>query len=269
MKLSMQSSANVVLTRRAEYEAQPAPHVHIARMFDSVDTDQIEVATLGFLNSGCRSDHYTVYRIRDGRREVVAGATVRSPHVLSELAFAHPDCELQSAIDAVTAGGGPVAKVVAPQTMAALEHKQRFIGHRIGARFISCDVRRQEIYALSILRFEDVGPLNPDEFAFAANASEIILSAFAKHSTLYRDGGASSGFSSIATIEEKISAAVPAISKRELQVLARMIYGLSNLGIALDLGIGQESVVTYRKRAYQRLHLGSRHELLHFYLGLL
>ena len=47
-----------------------------------------------------------------------------------------------------------------------------------------------------------------------------------------------------------------------------MLYGLSTVGIALDLEIGEESVKTYRKRAYQRLRIGTERELLTWYLAL-
>jgi DNA-binding CsgD family transcriptional regulator len=58
------------------------------------------------------------------------------------------------------------------------------------------------------------------------------------------------------------------LSRREGEVCARILYGLTSCGIALDLGIGKESVMTYRKRAYQRLGIGSQRELLMWYLAL-
>src|SRR5262249_55197346 len=57
------------------------------------------------------------------------------------------------------------------------------------------------------------------------------------------------------------------LSQRETDVCARILYGLSYYGIALDLGIGKESVMTYRKRAYKRLGIGSQRELLIWYLA--
>ena len=49
---------------------------------------------------------------------------------------------------------------------------------------------------------------------------------------------------------------------------ARILYGLSAAGIAVDLGIGIESVTTYRKRAYRRLGIATQRELLVWYLKL-
>ena len=48
---------------------------------------------------------------------------------------------------------------------------------------------------------------------------------------------------------------------------ARILYGLSSVGIALDLTVSEETVKTYRKRAYQRLAIGSERELLTWYLA--
>lgn len=41
---------------------------------------------------------------------------------------------------------------------------------------------------------------------------------------------------------------------------------MSSPGIALDLGIGEGSAMTYRKRAYQRLKISGHRELLLWYL---
>lgn len=54
---------------------------------------------------------------------------------------------------------------------------------------------------------------------------------------------------------------------REAQVCARILFGLSSAGIALDLSVGEGTIKTYRKRAYERLEMGSERELLIWYLS--
>ena len=51
------------------------------------------------------------------------------------------------------------------------------------------------------------------------------------------------------------------LTGRELDVLARALAGLTSAGIALDLGISLNTVLTYRKRAYGRLGVTSHAEL--------
>ena len=57
------------------------------------------------------------------------------------------------------------------------------------------------------------------------------------------------------------------LPRREVEVTARILYGPSSIGIALDLGVSEETVKTYRKRAYHRLGIGSERELLTWYLA--
>ena len=51
------------------------------------------------------------------------------------------------------------------------------------------------------------------------------------------------------------------LSGREIEVCARALLGMTVEGTALDLGIASTSVATYRKRAYQKLHITSQNEL--------
>jgi hypothetical protein len=45
------------------------------------------------------------------------------------------------------------------------------------------------------------------------------------------------------------------------------LFGISSAGIALDLGIGEETVMPYRKRAYMRLSIATQRELLLWYVS--
>lgn len=65
----------------------------------------------------------------------------------------------------------------------------------------------------------------------------------------------------IAELEQRFAARFPALTPREREVCARAAIGITVEGAALDLGIGASSVLTYRKRAYQRLQISSAYEL--------
>ena len=56
------------------------------------------------------------------------------------------------------------------------------------------------------------------------------------------------------------------LTRREAEVCAGVLYGMTSMGIALELGISEESAMTYRKRSYNRLKIGSQRELLLWYL---
>lgn len=121
--------------------------------------------------------------------------------------------------------------------------------------------------SLSVLRTSE-GPFPVSAFERLSSVSETLLSAAAKHMHMHvlvhrpNIAAALTGLTEI----ESCFAARSELPRRELEVCARVLYGLSSIGIALDLGLGEESVKTYRKRAYRRMNIGCERELLHWYL---
>ncbi|MBG9388065.1 LuxR C-terminal-related transcriptional regulator [Caenimonas aquaedulcis] len=65
---------------------------------------------------------------------------------------------------------------------------------------------------------------------------------------------------------EACLAATRQFTGREAEVMARVLFGISTVGIAIDLGLSEQTVKSYRKRAYQRLSFGSERDLLNWYL---
>ena len=51
------------------------------------------------------------------------------------------------------------------------------------------------------------------------------------------------------------------LSRGGVAVAARVLSGMTSEGIAADLGIGLQSVLTYRKRAYAKLGVCGQREL--------
>lgn len=65
----------------------------------------------------------------------------------------------------------------------------------------------------------------------------------------------------VVQLEERFANRHAALTLRERQVCARAAIGMTVEATALDLGIAKTSVLTYRKRAYQRLGVSSPFEL--------
>ena len=63
------------------------------------------------------------------------------------------------------------------------------------------------------------------------------------------------------TIIGKRLAPFDRLTARECEVCERIILGYTSIGIALDLHISESSVVTYRKRAYEKLGIATQNEL--------
>jgi len=66
---------------------------------------------------------------------------------------------------------------------------------------------------------------------------------------------------SVEQLEERFASRFGTLTARERQVCARAAIGMSVEDTARDLGIAKTSVLTYRRRAYQRLNVASPYEL--------
>lgn len=62
-------------------------------------------------------------------------------------------------------------------------------------------------------------------------------------------------------MDDRLHLLFPTLTRRERQVCARAAIGMSVEATAVDLGIAKTSVMTYRKRSYQRMGITSVHEL--------
>lgn len=106
------------------------------------------------------------------------------------------------------------------------------------------------------------------ELSSVREIADLLISLIGRHQDIVSAKPiAYSALTSLETIEERILS-TQKLSSREAQVCARILYGCSSCEIASALGIGKESVMTYRKRAYQHLEINSQRELLLWYLSL-
>lgn len=64
-----------------------------------------------------------------------------------------------------------------------------------------------------------------------------------------------------ASLEKRLAALRCGLSAREQQVCARALRGMTNPGIALDLGVQVSTVSTLRRRAFAKLHISTLSEL--------
>lgn len=125
-----------------------------------------------------------------------------------------------------------------------------------------CDV------ILSMTRTVNVGYFSEENLESLTRIAGSLIRIVAKHVLMMRSmPRMADALTSLPAIERCISMSDTRLARREAEVCARILYGMTSPGIALDLNIGEESAMTYRKRAYQRLRIGSQRELLLWYLA--
>lgn len=125
--------------------------------------------------------------------------------------------------------------------------------------FVRRDGKR--CYVLNFYRQGRARQVDVDALAKLARLSMPVLK---RHGAMLGD---EVGLSLTGRIELRLSRSCPALTERERQVCARSLSGMTAEATALDLGIAATSVLTFRRRAYQRFGISHAGELLENILG--
>ncbi|HWK63709.1 MAG TPA: helix-turn-helix transcriptional regulator [Rhizobiaceae bacterium] len=113
---------------------------------------------------------------------------------------------------------------------------------------------------LTVVRRRQSGPFEDRELDWLGCYYRLLMPLIDRHRALV--GEVVEGRAQrIEELEQRFAARFPALTPREREVCARAAIGVSVEGAALDLAIATSSVLTYRKRAYQRLGISSAYEL--------
>lgn len=116
------------------------------------------------------------------------------------------------------------------------------------------------LYCLNLFRTKK--GFSEGDVATLQELSSVLSSLTIRHTRL------SGSLSSFMTRDQQINNLIERLenmdahlTNREKEVCSRILLGMNSDGIALDLGIKMQSVLTYRKRAYARLNITSQNEL--------
>lgn len=178
-------------------------------------------------------------------------------------------------VDADMLRGGQVDDV-APQLFqfdaqreGAREIRDLYRHQRLRERLMLCGRESFGVVGLCVLRPADCGVIGPEGGRQLDCAINLIYPMVAKHLEVTNQSRRMiQALTSLKVIEDTIACAGEGMPPREQQVAARFLYGLSASSIAVDLGVAQETVLTHRKRLYDRLSIGCHRELLLWYLNL-
>jgi DNA-binding CsgD family transcriptional regulator len=105
------------------------------------------------------------------------------------------------------------------------------------------------------------GDRDPDMDVWAVFA-RITLPLMVKHAGIVKQSVA---LSSTSKIEQSLRSRFPGLTDREIYVCARTIAGATAQMIADELKISKATVLTYRRRAYERLNVSVASQLVNYF----
>jgi len=109
------------------------------------------------------------------------------------------------------------------------------------------------LFALNFYRHAHQRALTDAQIADFGRAAALLMALARKHVALL-PGDADAHLQRLRSLQ-------PQLTARELDVCVRLLKGMTQEGIAADLGLGLPTVKTYRNRAFERLGIHFRSEL--------
>lgn len=253
-------------------------HHGLGTVVERIGAQSFDQAFMEYATSLCDAEHFALYAISEDDCQVMgsggpqggvhgdgtakrqaflysAGGFWRVDPALRPLWAGEPDCR-------------PILAHMDVEEIDDAEMRQRVYGpHGVRERMVLSARSLRQTVVISFINTYRRGPFGIDRRQAVERMADNMIAMALKHVDLRKAADdASSALTSLNVIEASLASSSPRLARREAEVCARILYGMTSLGIALDLGIGEESAMTYRKRAYSRLNIGSQRELLLWYL---
>ncbi|MEC3911902.1 helix-turn-helix transcriptional regulator [Sphingobium sp. CR2-8] len=243
-------------------------------LIDSIGDDCFASQLLLFLNEICGAEYCAIFRLEGTEPVGLAAASLDGSDTARQFANSYIESELWRSDPSMTAARftyNHVHPSLISLDVQALENQElrNFIYPHVGHRVLVCGRSTIGHIALSILRKAGGDSFGEEDISHLEALASPLLSIVGKHvSATWQRQRLVHALSSLQEIEQCIALAPEALPRREAQVCSRILLGVSTIGIALELGVGEETVMTYRKRVYHRLGIATQRELLMWYVGL-
>lgn len=160
------------------------------------------------------------------------------------------------------------------------EHRARvYEAHGMAERISIVDRDADSTFAVNLYRHEHQRPFSDGQIADFELLAVAILELARKHIAISGQGDApvprnakllheaATPAMPAGRIRDHLLHLAPELTARELDVCVRLLQGMTQEGIASDLGLAFTTVKTYRNRAYARLGVHFRNELFARVLG--
>ncbi|VTU18968.1 ATP-dependent transcriptional regulator [Variovorax sp. PBL-H6] len=244
----------------------------IATLVDTIGEDGFGPALARFLNELCGADHFAAFRLQQDELHEVAACCVEPARTARDRVETYVNQGWWKR-DPAMAEAQRCAQAVRPSIIHVDFSADGYAALRpsvfptVRDRLLLCGRTTNADFGLSIVRADPNAPFADEAIEQVAHSAQLLMALLAKHADIRRTRpNVAQALTALDEIEHCIDA-MKALPRREAEVAARILYGMSSVGIALDLSVSEETVKTYRKRAYHRLAIGSERELLTWYLA--
>lgn len=219
---------------------------------------------LAALNRVLPADHLSLMRFEDRvRPPVIESAVWRGGRYVARVQRAYLGGLYRSDPNLAITGSSVVVQSLHRDAISDPAYRDRcYVRAGVLARLTVAVPEGRRLVALNLYRRVASGPFAGEEVERVQSLARFLGALAAKHvgmlGVLLRSRERADRLAAFAA---RLHALDARLTRRELDVLARILLGITSEGIALDLGVSLNTVLTYRKRAYARLGVCSQAEL--------
>jgi DNA-binding CsgD family transcriptional regulator len=220
---------------------------------------------LAALNRSVPVDHICLMRVVDRERPpVLESASWRGGMHVAEVqrAYLNGMYRFDPNLSLAPRAGVAVLHLRRDAIARADYRKSCFVRAGLLERLTVAAADEGQLVLLNLYRLDASGRFAANEIAAIESLSRFLGALAVKHvGTLGMLLRSRDRADRIGALAARLHALDGRLTLRERDVLSRVMLGVTSEGIALDLGIGLNTVLTYRKRAYARLGVTSQAEL--------
>jgi DNA-binding CsgD family transcriptional regulator len=242
-------------------------------LIEAIGERGFEMQLLALLNRTCGAEHCAIFAIEGACPTELAAASLDgtdAAHVGAGVYVHGQFWKRDPTMAAARRLGGASPANLFRLDIAGLQDQELkdIVYPRIGDRLLLSGPTMAGKLALSVLKSGGGNLFGETEKTALTDVAPLLLPILGKHArVLGHRAGLLRALSSLEHIEHLIACVEQRLPRRENQVCARMIFGMSAAGIALDLAISEETVATYRKRIYHRLGISTHRDVLVWYVS--
>ena len=232
----------------------------LAGVVSAIGSDGFAHAALASINGLVPAGSWSVYRCyADREPQMHLSASHGRTDTTADCFRAYRDQGLYltdrsfDAVHAASPGRALVLQMHADEIRNPAHRDAIYVRHAVEERLsLAWALPDRSLIAINLYRHRHQRPFGPGASAAFAEAAPVIRSAVLRHLEL-RHGAP--------TTRVRLQQRCAALTERELDVLERLLAGLTYDGIAADLGLSVATVKTYRGRAFERLGVHFRSQL--------
>ncbi|MEF7612583.1 helix-turn-helix transcriptional regulator [Aquincola sp. MAHUQ-54] len=252
-----------------ENAAQPQAERTVAGVISAIGRERFGERTLGLLAEALRVGSWAVYQVWPDRPPVLHLSAARAAVDCTVHCFAtYRDAGLylgdRSFEPARSSGPGSAVMLRMHADDAPAAHRHAI--YRRHGMLERLSVARAEqddsVLAVNVYRHDDEGCFGEADVGTFGTLALPLIAAVARHLQWHGDEAAPA----VPDRRAQLRRHCPALTERELDVLERMLRGMTYDGIAADMELGVGTVKTYRARAFERLDIHFKNELFALFM---